>query len=184
MVLDFPFPQISHIGCSKHKVFSTSVCNFGNTVHLFLKQGGTTHIKVANYSLPWCHFLPQELQLIYLLFKSLSGDNGRHGLGVSRKFQCLAKCSHYTKNIKTIQWTHGMYWGFFSRNCFFGMWFLIRKVHDPLNIEPGGSLMTYHFSSEETRKRYITLKTQPGNCSCLSTVWQATTLVFCVCWHW
>lgn len=183
MLLDFPFPQISHIGCWKHKVFSTSVCNFGNSVCLFLKQGGTTHIKVANYSLPWCHFLPQELQLIYLLFKSLSGDNGRHGLGVSRKLQCLAKCSHQEhKNNSMNSWN---VLRVFSRYCFFGLWFLIRKVHDPLNIEPGGSQMTYHFSSEKTRKTYITLKTQLGNCSCLSTVWQATTLAFCVCcWHW
>lgn len=76
MVLTFTFPQISHIACSKPGVFSTSVCNFGNTFHLFLEQRGTTYVKVANYSLPLCHFLPKELQLIYLLFKYLSGDDG------------------------------------------------------------------------------------------------------------
>lgn len=70
LVLTFTFPQISHIACSKPGVFSNSVCNFGNTFNLFLD------IKVANCSLPLCHFLPKELQLIYLLFKYLSGDDG------------------------------------------------------------------------------------------------------------
>lgn len=59
MVLAFPFLKIPHIVCSKQKVFSTSVCNFGNAFRLFLKEGGTAHVKIANYSLPFMPFPPR-----------------------------------------------------------------------------------------------------------------------------